>query len=79
MGRWGGFTLASSELALALGRDASDSIEPEISSTKIQCAGPRTGLSFAERETHRSLPEAKHSRVTSVHRGKSEEKRLPME
>ena len=71
-------TLASPELAAALGSDASDSMEPDISSTKMQCAGPRAGLSLAEIETHKSLPEAKHSRATSEQRGKSEENRLPM-
>ena len=58
---------------MGLGSDASEFIEPEMSSTKMQCAAAREGLSAAATVMQRSLPDAQHLRVTSWQGGKSAE------
>ncbi len=73
-GGGGGLTFASLGLAEGLGREASEVMEPDMSSTTIQCAGKRLGLSLAATVRQRSLPDEKHSRVTSWQAAKSAEK-----
>ena len=61
-----------------MGRDASEFMEPEISSTRIKCEGLRVARSWAVMVTHISLPEAKQLSATSGQAGKSAEKLMLM-
>ncbi len=72
----GGRTCATSGLALGSGREASEFMEPEMSSTKMQCVGLREGRSAAAMVTHKSFPFAQQLMVTSWQGGRSAEKSM---